>query len=84
MPHKEPILDEPVDQGNGDCCKEKLEVCGVPEEKPKGVVTALCKFLREEEKLFKVNTGIRKKNYNLSPQFRLQMEDLSPLECDVL
>lgn len=61
MPHKEPILDEPVDQGNGDCCKEKLEVCGVPKEKPRGAVTALCKFLREEEKLFKVNTGIRKK-----------------------
>jgi len=61
VPHKEPVLGEPVDQGNGDCCKEKLEVCGIPKEKPRGAATALCKFLREEEKLFKVNTGIRKK-----------------------
>lgn len=40
--------------------KKKLEVCGVPKEKPRGAVTAPCKCPREE-KLFKVNVGIRKK-----------------------
>lgn len=75
VPHKEPVLGKPVDQGNGECCKEKLEVCGVPKEKPRGAVIAVCKCLREEEGLFKVNTGTRRITYYLSPQqFRLQRE----------
>lgn len=56
--------------------------------KPREAITALCKYLREAEKLFRVNAGTRKERKKKFITFlqplRLQSEDFSPSGHGVL